>query len=157
MTVITPAPSGHGALRRGRYSEPGRVYHLTSGTHDRRSVFSDHRAAWAACRSFHDSRLLRDTRLLAWVLMPDHAHWLLELGVACPLPKVVELLKSASARHANRALGRCGPLWARAYHDRALRYEDDVIQTARYILGNPLRAGLVQRIGDYPYWNAIWL
>jgi hypothetical protein len=28
---------------------------------------------------------------------------------------------------------------------------------ARYIIANPLRAGLVDRIGDYPLWDAMWL
>jgi hypothetical protein len=28
---------------------------------------------------------------------------------------------------------------------------------ARYIVGNPLQAGLVDRIGDYPHWDAVWL
>jgi len=29
--------------------------------------------------------------------------------------------------------------------------------TARYIVANPLRAGLVERLGDYPLWDAVWL
>jgi putative transposase len=28
---------------------------------------------------------------------------------------------------------------------------------ARYIVANPLRAGLVERLGDYPHWDAVWL
>jgi len=28
---------------------------------------------------------------------------------------------------------------------------------ARYIIGNPVRSGLVQRVGDYPFWDAVWL
>jgi hypothetical protein len=28
---------------------------------------------------------------------------------------------------------------------------------ARYIVANPLRAGLVSRVGHYPFWNAVWL
>jgi hypothetical protein len=28
---------------------------------------------------------------------------------------------------------------------------------ARYIIANPLRAGLAESIGDYPHWDAIWL
>ena len=152
-----PPPPGNRALRKGRHSEPGRIYHLTATTQNRAPIFADHHAAWAACRRFEDRGVLGDARLLAWVLMPDHAHWLLELGMSRALPKVVESLKSASARDANTAIGRRGPLWARAYHDRALRQEDDLRTVARYIIANPLRAGLVQRIGDYPYWNAIWL
>jgi hypothetical protein len=28
---------------------------------------------------------------------------------------------------------------------------------ARYVVANPVRAGLVQRVGQYPHWDAIWL
>ena len=43
------------------------------------------------------------------------------------------------------------------YHEHALRDEQQLLVTARYLVANPLRAGLVTRLGDYPFWNAIWL
>ncbi len=56
-----------------------------------------------------------------------------------------------------RSTGRRSPVWQKAFQDRALRKDDDIKVAARYIVANPLRAGLVDRIGDYPYWNAVWL
>ncbi len=94
---------------------------------------------------------------MAWVLMPDHAHWLLQLGERESLASVVNRLKAGSARAANTVLGRGGSLWSRAYHDHAVRSDEDVRAVARYIIANPIRAGLVQHVGDYPFWNAIWL
>jgi hypothetical protein len=38
-----------------------------------------------------------------------------------------------------------------------VRSDEDVQAIARYIVANPIRAGLVKRVGDYPFWNAIWL
>ena len=49
------------------------------------------------------------------------------------------------------------PVWQKGYFDRALRYEEDLKAAARYIIANPLRAGLVAQVGDYPLWDAIWL
>jgi REP element-mobilizing transposase RayT len=95
--------------------------------------------------------------MLAWVLMSDHVHWLIQLGELDKLETVVNRLKSASAREANSKSGRTGGLWQRAFYDHALRMEEDAVSTARYIIGNPIRAGLVSRVGDYPFWNAIWL
>jgi len=69
----------------------------------------------------------------------------------------VARMKSASGVQANRVMGRSGPVWEPAFHDRALRREDDMRSVARYIVANPLRAGLVDRIGDYPFWDCIWL
>lgn len=100
--------SGHRALRKGRASLPNQVYHLTTVTAGRAAVFADSGAAWTACRRFDDAALLGDARMLAWVLMPDHAHWLLRLGEAKSLQKVVESLKAFSALDANAALARRG-------------------------------------------------
>ena len=43
------------------------------------------------------------------------------------------------------------------FHDHALREEENLLHAARYIVANLKRAGLVQRVSDYPYWDAIWL
>jgi len=95
--------------------------------------------------------------MLAWVLMPDHAHWLLQLGEHDTLAAAVTRLKCSTARSVNRVLDRTGPVWARAFHDQAMRNEKQILAVARYIVANPLRAGLVSRLGDYPFWNAVWL
>ena len=148
---------GHRALRKGRVSLAHHIYLVTAVTSAREPVFADPRAADIACRCFHAGNRLTATRLLAWVLMPDHAHWLLQLGEGETLPDTVARLKSVSSHEVNRLLKRQGRLWAHAYHDRALRHDDDMLAVARYIVANPIRAGLVRRVGDYPWWNAIWL
>jgi hypothetical protein len=48
---------------------------------------------------------------LAWVLMPDHRHWLVQLGEGSALAAVMKPFKARSARAVNRALGRSGPVW----------------------------------------------
>jgi REP element-mobilizing transposase RayT len=149
--------SGHAALRRGRYCAPCHVYHVTCATRDRTPFFADFAAACAVGRCLGRGEVWGDACALAWVLMPDHAHWLIELGAHDPLAQVVGRLKSASARAANPVLCRHGALWAPAYYDHALRDEEDLRAVARYLVGNPVRAGLVERVGDYPFWNAVWL
>jgi len=49
-----------------------------------------------------------------------------------------------------------GEVWQEGFHDHALRREEDLQATARYIIGNPVRAGLVPSVRDYPHWDAIW-
>ena len=39
----------------------------------------------------------------------------------------------------------------------AVRREEDLKMIARYIVTNPIRAGLVQKVGDYPLWDATWI
>ena len=77
---------------------------------------------------------------LAWVVMPDHLHWLLVLGDGVDLSRVVQLLKGRSARRVNQIQRRKGPLWQRAFYDHAVRKDEDVRKLARYIVANPMRA-----------------
>ena len=94
---------------------------------------------------------------LAFVVMPDHLHWLLQLRSDRTLGMCINVMKSLSAREIRQDFGLPSAVWQRGFHDRALRKDDDVVRIARYIIANPLRAGLVNSIRDYPLWDAKWL
>jgi len=147
---------GYQHLRKGRVSIDHQIYLITTVTHQRSPVFAEYSRACAACRMF-SSVLTRDHHtLLCWVLMPDHVHWLLQLGEDGDISKVVGKLKATSAK-AVRRLGFAGQVWAAGFHDHALRNDEDLLAVARYVVANPLRAGLVRRVSEYPYWDAVWI
>jgi putative transposase len=156
MDAPTHDRPGHAALRRGRHVAPGHVYHLTTVARGNLAPFDRFDVASAVSRLMHDPALWCDSEVLCWVLMPDHWHALVRID-APVLAAHMRRFKAVSAVVANRLLGRSGPLWQRAYHDRAIRREEDLVGVARYIVANPVRAGLVRRVGDYPFWNAVWL
>ncbi|RKR04238.1 REP element-mobilizing transposase RayT [Kushneria sinocarnis] len=149
--------AGQQALRRGRSSLAGGYYLITTCIHDRQPLLRE----WVQARQvIHAMRHLHEERCvtsLSFVVMPDHLHWLIQLREGDELAGVVRRFKGRSARSLNESLGHHGTIWQPGYHDRAIRGERDLKQTARYIVANPLRAGLVQEIGQYPHWDAIWL
>lgn len=147
----------HCRLRKGRCSLDGQQYLVTFTTQGRAPVFTQPDIARIASVAITDARLWRHADLLAWVLMPDHWHGLIELDGE-PLSRTVQRLKTNAARRVNLHLGRSSQaVWAPAFHDHALRKDEDLLQAARYIVTNPIRAGLSRRVGDYPYWNCVWL
>ncbi|MNH25503.1 Transposase IS200 like protein [compost metagenome] len=148
-------PSSH-RLRRGRVSEPGRLYLLTSVIENRTPIFEDIWLARLIIAQFRQAEEEQSARSLAWVVMPDHFHWLIELHQVT-LKTLMRRLKSRTTCAVNKACNRHGRLWQQGFYDRALRREEDVRAVARYIVANPLRAGLVHHIGDYPHWDAEWL
>ena len=139
-------------LRKGRFSEPTRAYLVSTVTQGRERLFAD----WRAGRAVVYALVHSPVETLAWVLMPDHLHWLLQLHDAT-LSEVVGSMKSRSARSVNARLVRTGSVWQKGFHDHAVRAEEDLRAMARYIVANPLRAGLVRQIGDYPLWDARWI
>ncbi len=152
-----PGKRGHAALRRGRASVSGQVYLVTFVTRQRERLFSDPVAAHRAARAIADKRLWYRSRLLAWVLMPDHWHGLIELGHMESLSVCVQRLKTNVSKALREDGGGLRPIWASGFHDRALRSDENVLASARYVVANPLRAGLVESVGCYPYWDAAWI
>lgn len=145
------------ALRRGRYSEPGRIYLVTTVTRARERVFADFVLARLAIAQMRQITACGGCHTLAFVLMPDHLHWLIQLS-ECDLSRLVGRFKANSARWVNRQRNTPGfPVWQQGFHDHAVRRDEDLIALARYVVANPLRAGLAARPGDYPHWDAIWL
>ena len=155
LVGMKPGP-GKQALRRGRVSQPKRIYFITIVADGRRPWFEQHGTARTVSRLLHRDKTQYDAENLCWVVMPDHVHFLLQLGTT-PLEKVINQWKSKSARVLNREIDRNGQFWESGYYDHALRKEENIKDIARYIIGNPLRSGLAKKYGDYPYWNAKWL
>ena len=83
-------------------------------------------------------------RLLAWCVMPNHVHVLIETWVRWPLAGVVHSWKSFTASEANKNLGRTGAFWFREYHDRFIRDDRHLAAVVHYIEQNPVKAGLVK-------------
>ncbi|HDS0948320.1 TPA: transposase [Stenotrophomonas maltophilia] len=141
-------------LRLGRRSIIGQAYVLTTTTHQRRRLFEC--AAAAAC-VIEQFRYIEDKGLVqsfAWVVMPDHVHWLFELQ-ASELADIARRLKSSSALALNRLGASRSTVWQSGYFDHAIRAEESLARHAMYILGNPIRAGLAGQIGEYPHaWSA---
>ena len=145
----------HIALRKGRHSVSGQIYLVTFTTARGQPYFSEWAIAADAARLMTAKGDWQGSQLLAWVLMPDHWHGLMQLGEGETLPGRVGWIKAHAARQLRKAHPDIGRIWAGAYHDRALRKEDDVLQVARYLVLNPVRAGLARRVGDYPFWDAV--
>ncbi|WP_339450131.1 REP-associated tyrosine transposase [Pseudomonas sp. EA_5y_Pfl2_R50] len=143
-------------LRSGRYCKENGIYLLTANTLERVPIFRDYRLGRLVVHQFKQAQREGFAETLAWVVMPDHFHWLIQLQKGT-LGQLMCEAKSLSTRSINKATGREGSLWQQSFHDHALRKEEDLVKLARYVVANPLRAGLVEKLGDYPLWDAIWV
>ncbi|MGF0338054.1 REP-associated tyrosine transposase [Ectopseudomonas toyotomiensis] len=143
-------------LRAGRFSEPQRIYLLTATTENRETLFSNFTVGRIVVAELKTAQQDGLAESLAWVVMPDHLHWLVALQQGS-ISNLMRRIKGRSAKRINALVGHQGKLWQDGFHDRALRREEDVLPAARYIVANPLRAGLVSRVGDYPLWDSVWL
>jgi REP element-mobilizing transposase RayT len=150
-------PHGH-ALRLGRFSEVNRIYVVTSVTFGRKPLFLELDLGRIVVNTFRHQESLGRAFTLAYVVMPDHFHWLLQLGPGTTLSGVVQSTKAHAGKLVKRALGLAEDrIWQPGFHDHAVRREEDLTEIARYIVANPLRAGLARSIREYSLWDAVWL
>jgi len=143
-------------LRRGRYSGANRPYLITAVTNDRNPIFRDFATARLLVHELRSTSTEMNIESLAWVIMPDHLHWLFSLKHTY-LSEAVRRVKGRSAYTVNCHRRHHAKVWQKGFHDHAIRRDEDIKAVARYIIANPLRAGLVDNVGDYPLWDAIWL
>jgi REP element-mobilizing transposase RayT len=137
-------------LRKGRFSKGDQIYHCTFSTLKNENVFSDFNTARVMISILRNDENNGLTYTYAFVVMPDHIHWLFELKGGS-LSTAIKRVKSIFSWIYKRKI------WNKGFYDHAIREDKDLIATARYIVANPLRAGLVDNVGNYPHWDCIWL
>ncbi|MCC4606139.1 hypothetical protein [Xanthomonas campestris] len=132
-------------------------WHLCLPTHQGVPLFADWRCARAAAATLAMPRHWHGAQLLCWVLLPQHWCGLLQAPGKAGLLQLAGAARLAAGEAVNRARGRGGTIWQPEMQAAALPADIDHRQFARSLVASPLRAGLVDRIGAYPYWDAVWL
>jgi putative transposase len=147
-------------MQPSRIRRPGRLpgvsyvgiqrYFLTLCTCNRKKWFQD--AAVVDQVRSQLTRIASDLQFAvpAHCLMPDHAHLLVE-GTT-PTSDLQQFVVSFKQKTGFEfAANRNTRLWQDGYYDRILRSDEATLTVVRYILENPVRAGLVARFSDYSF------
>ncbi|MBS94900.1 MAG: transposase [Chromatiales bacterium] len=143
-------------LRKGRRSLANQIYHVSTRCYKECRIFESSENAGILLQEIDRSDQIERTNTIIFIAMPDHMHWLFTLRTSIPLEKLVRQIKGRSSKRINAATGSSGRLWQPGFYDRAIRRTEDVAQTALYILGNPVRAGLVSSAWDYPFLRSVY-
>lgn len=101
----------------------------------------------------------RDTRvydLISFCIMPNHVHLIFtplekEKDNCYSLTEILHSLKRHTARQSNLFLGRSGPFWQDESYDRVIRDEAELERIVKYVLYNPVKAGLVKEQNDWKW------
>lgn len=95
-------------------------------------------------------------RLIAWVIMPNHVHILIQNLEGHSISDIMHSIKSFTAHEANRILGRKGRFWSKEYFDRYIRNAKHFHATLRYIEQNPVKARLCRNPKDWEFGSAYY-
>jgi REP element-mobilizing transposase RayT len=89
--------------------------------------------------------------LFAWTIMPNHVHVLFQMKDGYQISQILHSWKSYSAHQANKLLKRTGEFWQHEYFDTSIQSERQLEFTLRYILNNPVKAGLCAEVSQWPW------
>jgi putative transposase len=142
--------SGYSSLRKSRFSSENHYYHLIFSTKNRKPTFDSFDNSRLFINILKEDQARRQSETLAFVVMPDHVHWLM-IVKKTDLSKTVKRIKSISSRYIAELQ------WSDGFYDHMIRSDENLRTVARYIVANPVRAGLVSSVRGYSHWDAIWL
>lgn len=96
--------------------------------------------------------------IIAYCLMPNHYHFLLRQDGETSIGHFIGVLFNAYAQAVNKQNGRTGTLFAGRFKDVHVDNEAYLLHLCRYIHGNPVKAGLVTALEEWPYANYLeWI
>jgi REP-associated tyrosine transposase len=125
-------------------------YFLTFCTHGRRRHFTTAEPVAVALSHILQTAREQHFAILAYCFMPDHLHLLIEAQVEdADCRQFISRSKQFSGFYFRKTFG--DSLWQRYGYERTLKDDEATLSVVRYILENPLRAGLVRAVGDYPF------
>jgi len=134
---------------RGQYR-----YLLTFCTANRAPLFAKIELVHTALPRIQQTANEERFRVLAYCFMPDHIHLIVQGQTAdADLRRFAKIAKQRvvySLRKDHDVRG----IWQEGYHDWILRPEQSVDQAIRYVVENPVRAGLVKRASDFCHSSA---
>ncbi len=144
---------------------------ITSVAHDRLPVFRTDALKQTVCAASDEARHSGEFAIFAYVIMPDHLH-VITSGPLKPSAtlrflngisshRVIGYLKKgnhtsslAKLRDAQKARGHAHSLWDGHSQALPIYSENFFMQRVDYLHQNPVRAGLVERAGDYR-WSSV--
>jgi REP element-mobilizing transposase RayT len=137
--------------RKPREFEPGVPTHLTACGVDNQPIFLtdlDRIALLVLLR--HVTKRI-DWQIVTWCFMTTHYHLLVVVGREPRIPWALQTLNSVYAREFNARHGRRGHVFGSRYTDTVVGTDFHLDSAIAYILENPVRAGIVKRVEDWPW------
>lgn len=130
------------------------AYLLTFSTAHRKRLFISAAFIETALARIAQTAQEEHFRILAYCFMPDHVHLVVQ-GTAsdADLRRFVKISEQRVV-YSLREQHHVRDVWQEGFHDWVLRPELPVADAIRYVLDNPVRAGLVAKAEDFVHSSA---
>lgn len=152
------ARTGNGTLsedsehmpRRKRTAEPHTLQHVIQRGNNRNYIYEDNRDKKEFLSLLETALNTYEAILLQYVLMDNHYHLLIKVGEQ-PLSSLIWFLNRRYTLYYNQRYNRIGTIYGGRYKSYPITETQKFFSIIRYIVQNPVKAGLVRTPGEYRY------
>ncbi len=135
-----------------RIQFPGALHHVTSRGNRKENIYTDDRDRRLWIRLFADACKNFEWTCHAWCQMTNHFHIVVETKEP-NLSQGMAWLNGNFTRKFNKSHDRVGHVFQGRYHAVLVQKEGYLLELARYVVLNPVRAGLAANAGDW-FWSS---
>jgi len=129
----------------------GLIYHALNRGNNRARVFAHPADVQQFLKALGQTQERYPFRLYAYCLMSNHFHLVVEPDAGQNISRILQSLTVAHTWHYHKALGTSGHVWQGRFKSPAVATDEHLLTVMRYVESNPLRAGLVTDLADYPW------
>jgi putative transposase len=144
-------------MRKKREFIEGAVYHVTSRTNDKKRVFECNVGRKTMLLVLEDAKKKFAFRLANFCIMPTHIHLLIIPGEGSSLSRIMQWIKTHSAKRWNHIHGSTDHLWGERYFARIIKDPREYFYVMEYIDRNPVKAGLAPDVGEWQASGAYYI
>ncbi len=141
-------------MRAPRIIVPEGFFHVTARGNNRQKIFQTHELKLEYIRRLNDIFPTYKIRMLAYCLMTNHVHLLIQDVTGGGLPSAMERLQGGYAQFWNRRMGRTGHVFGERHKPEPVERDDHLVISSCYIHINPRAAGMVLDVMDYRWSSA---
>lgn len=137
-----------------RGQQGGHAYHVINRGNGRATVFHKPQDYEAFLSLLADAKKRHRMKLLGFCLLPNHFHLVLELADQTALSQFMQWLLTSHVRRYHKHYGSSGHIWQGRFKSFPVQRDEHLMTVLRYVLQNPVRAGLSDTVHEWPWSSA---
>jgi len=134
-----------------RGQQPGFVYHVINRGNGRATIFHKAQDYHAFLSILALAKARHPVKIFAFSLMPNHFHFVIESSHHQSLSQFMQWLLTSHVRRYHRHYGSSGHVWQGRFKSFPVQHDEHLLMVLRYVLQNPVRAGLTASVNDWPW------
>jgi putative transposase len=131
-----------------------RTFFTSSATWERRLILQSNPLCNLLLDVLRENRAKQRLQVHEFVFMPDHVHLILTPAPLVTLEKAMQFIKGGFSYRAKKEMGLNFEIWQKGYNEHRIRNAEKFAQHVEYVWMNPVKAGLVERLEEFPYSSA---